>query len=163
VCSSDLDYLPVWADYSYPTRPTRLIWHGLTCRENYEQFFGAVVLFDCHDFERINGFSNDFAGWGWEDTDLRLRVEHAGLSIDRRDGTYMALPHKHNGYQDDGSLTPEAVRNRLRFEERIARLDFDHLCREDGLSDLRFQLLGSRNVRLDGGVLNHVFHHLVGI
>ncbi|MEL6348225.1 MAG: hypothetical protein AAFV53_34265, partial [Myxococcota bacterium] len=39
ICLHDVDYLPIDADYRYVNRPTRLIWHGLTLQENYEDFF----------------------------------------------------------------------------------------------------------------------------
>jgi len=34
VCFHDIDYLPIWADYSWSPRPARLVWHGLRLREN---------------------------------------------------------------------------------------------------------------------------------
>jgi hypothetical protein len=77
-CFHDVDYLPIWADYSYVERPTRLICHGVVRVENYEQLFGGVVAFNRADFERINGYSNDYWGWGYEDVDLRLRCIRAG-------------------------------------------------------------------------------------
>jgi glycosyltransferase involved in cell wall biosynthesis len=36
------------------------------------------------DFERVNGFDESFHGWGYEDTDLVLRMFHAGVM--RKDG-----------------------------------------------------------------------------
>jgi len=35
---------------------------------------GGVVAFSKHQFEKVNGFSNQFWGWGGEDDDLALRV-----------------------------------------------------------------------------------------
>jgi hypothetical protein len=66
-CFHDVDYLPVWTDYSYCLEPTHLIRHGLhpVCR--YPGFFGAVNLFNKEDFGKINGFSNEYWGWGEED------------------------------------------------------------------------------------------------
>lgn len=34
-----------------------------------------------HDFERINGFDEQFVGWGFEDCDLQDRLERAGLRV----------------------------------------------------------------------------------
>ncbi len=42
-CFHDVDYLPIWADYSYVERPTRLVWHGLDPQTDYRAFMGAVV------------------------------------------------------------------------------------------------------------------------
>src|SRR5689334_12088754 len=58
VCFHDVDYLPISADYSWSDRPARLCWHGLTLRENYESFFGAVVLMPNACFEALNGYPN---------------------------------------------------------------------------------------------------------
>ena len=41
----DVDYLPIWSDYSWSAMPLRLIWHGLSRREDWSNFFGAIVLF----------------------------------------------------------------------------------------------------------------------
>ena len=39
----------------------------------YASIFGGVGSFAKADFERINGFSNMFWGWGGEDDDLYQR------------------------------------------------------------------------------------------
>ena len=43
VCIHDVDYLPMWADYSWSQNPSRLIWHGLSLGEDHYSFFGAVM------------------------------------------------------------------------------------------------------------------------
>ena len=35
---------------------------------------GGVVAFSKDQFEKVNGFSNQFWGWGGEDDDLAMRV-----------------------------------------------------------------------------------------
>lgn len=67
VCIHDVDYMPMWADYSWTSNPARLIWHGLSMRENWETFFGAVSLLDKSVFTAVNGFPNCYWGWGPED------------------------------------------------------------------------------------------------
>jgi hypothetical protein len=64
VCFHDIDYLPIWADYSWSPTPARLVWYGLRMRENWEKFFGAVVLFDKAAFEHVNGYPIMFIGVG---------------------------------------------------------------------------------------------------
>ncbi|MBY0431813.1 MAG: galactosyltransferase, partial [Rhodospirillales bacterium] len=69
VCFHDVDYMPLWADYSYSAQPTRIIWYGadikpidpasnVRVQEHEESFFGAVVLFPNERFRQVNGFSN---------------------------------------------------------------------------------------------------------
>jgi len=132
----DVDYLPVQADYSPVSEPTRLIWHGLVLREDYEHFFSAVVSFPMRDFQRINGYSNRYWGWGFEDVELRLRCTLSGLRTGRRDGRFRPLPHPHNGFSAPGKPTEAAVANRARIRARLPTLAQDF--QQDGLSSLQF-------------------------
>jgi hypothetical protein len=148
VCFHDVDYLPLWADYSYTPSPTRLIWHGLKERENPETFFGGVVAFPNDAFARVNGYSNGYWGWGLEDFELGLRCDIAGLARARRDGTYRALPHPNAGYNEDRTLTAEASANRTLFLERRDRLA--DLMTTDGLSTAEFRITETTEVPTEG-------------
>jgi hypothetical protein len=156
----DVDYLPIWADYSFADRPTRLIWHGLRLREDYHGFFGAVVLVPAPLFERVNGFSNGYVGWGFEDTELLLRFRCCGIEVGFRDGTYIGLPHEDSGLER-GRASALAVANRERFLQRRERLAT--LLREDGLSDLRFDCRQSGPLLISGRPVPRVFLHRVEI
>ncbi len=118
-CFHDVDYLPIWADYSYVSRPTRLVWHGLDPKTPYHGFFGAVVAFNRFDFERINGYSNDYWGWGYEDGDVRKRCTLAGIEPDFRDGTFSTLAHPHRGYDDDATPTTDAQATARTFAAKL--------------------------------------------
>jgi hypothetical protein len=161
VCFHDVDYLPIWADYSYVRRPTRLIWHGLALQEDYGEFFGAVTMFNCTDFERVNGFSNDYWGWGFEDTDLRMRCARAGLTIDHRDGTFQSLPHEHRGFDKDGKPTDEARATAATYKTKQAGPPDQYL--RDGLSNLRFERVETRAVHAagNGAPFPRVEHHFI--
>ena len=65
----DVDMLPQKVDYTYSDIPLHLATDDLP----FEQYFGGITLFPVHEFERINGFSNKYWGWGFEDDDLRYR------------------------------------------------------------------------------------------
>ena len=80
ICFHDVDMLPKTADYSYPEYPTSLI-SELENKEGnvFFNYFGGITLFKIDDFVAINGYSNDYWGWGYEDTDLFYRVTHSGL------------------------------------------------------------------------------------
>lgn len=41
---------------------------------NNQKYFGGIVSFNIADFEKINGFPNNFWGWGGEDDELMKRV-----------------------------------------------------------------------------------------
>lgn len=83
LCFHDVDLLPLDADYSYPEYPSSLI----SDIENKDgdilfRYFGGVTIFNVEDFKGINGYSNNYWGWGFEDDDLFHRVTHGGLYFD---------------------------------------------------------------------------------
>jgi hypothetical protein len=49
----------------------------------YGGIFGGVSAMTRQQFQRMNGFSNDFWGWGGEDDDISTRVTLAGYKISR--------------------------------------------------------------------------------
>ena len=61
--------LPIDIDYSYSDKPLHLIPEDLP----FDSYFGGITLFPIDQFEKINGFSNLYWGWGFEDDDLRYR------------------------------------------------------------------------------------------
>lgn len=89
----DVDLLPLDVDYSYPEHgPVELVGK---IRDKYSSdkhftyylqkpefdYFGGVTLFTLEDFKKINGYSNRYTGWGFEDNDLLARCEEAGLEL----------------------------------------------------------------------------------
>lgn len=80
LCFHDVDMLPIDVDYSYPEFPTSLI-SELENKENniFYNYFGGITIFNVKDFILVNGYSNHYWGWGYEDTDLFYRVTNTGL------------------------------------------------------------------------------------
>mgnify|MGYP003865582359 CR=1 FL=1 len=80
----DVDLLPQsdlgnW--YSqYPTVPIHIarVWDRYS---NNPRYFGGVVSMSSVDFQRFNGFPNNFWGWGGEDDELQRRLEQVGLQF----------------------------------------------------------------------------------
>jgi hypothetical protein len=161
VCFHDVDYLPIWADYGWSAQPARLIWHGLALQEDRQRFFGGVVLFDNAAFARVNGYPNAYWGWGPEDLELGFRCDLSGLGFERRDGTYMALPHPNAGFTAPGVHSEEARRTHAVWAERSPRLE--RLMAEDGLASLKFTPLRQTRVTLEGQDQPPIFHHLIDI
>ena len=109
----DIDMLPIRADYSYSDKPTHLstkfqISNNLDTMDiPFPQYFGGVTMFTVENFERINGYSNEYWGWGFEDDDLFHRVRQVGLSTDIfKDPSYVAssTSMKFNGVDSYGTL-----------------------------------------------------------
>jgi len=84
----DVDMLPINADYSYTEEPTHLI-GSLDLPEGYSRdlfdtYFGGVTIFPSSIFESINGYTNEYFGWGFEDDNLLLRCKEVGIKLDSK-------------------------------------------------------------------------------
>ena len=84
MCFHDVDMLPEEADYSYPMKPTHLASQLSNYNYSlpYDEYFGGVTLFNKYDFEVVNGYSNEYWGWGYEDDDLLNRCISKDLPLD---------------------------------------------------------------------------------
>jgi hypothetical protein len=82
----DVDMLPVDVDYSYSDIPLHLATDFILeedekKREVFEEYFGGVTMFPIETFEKINGYSNKYWAWGYEDTDLLLRCKENNIEL----------------------------------------------------------------------------------
>jgi hypothetical protein len=85
VAFHDVDMLPIDVDYSYSEYPIHIAtnFNPKDVRIIFDEYFGGVTLFPIDVFEKINGFSNEYWGWGFEDNDLLYRciINHVELDI----------------------------------------------------------------------------------
>ncbi|KAL9965112.1 hypothetical protein ACROYT_G028865 [Oculina patagonica] len=83
----DVDLIPEddRNEYSCPSSPRHMSVAVDTFKYllPYENIFGGVGSFTREHFELINGFSNEFWGWGGEDDDLFRRITAKGLKLKR--------------------------------------------------------------------------------
>jgi hypothetical protein len=84
-CFHDVDLLPInqSCDYSYVEYPTHMavdvdVYDG---KIPFPEYIGGVLLFNREDFIKINGYSNEYWGWGMEDLDLLYRMRKHGLNL----------------------------------------------------------------------------------
>jgi hypothetical protein len=83
----DVDMLPLHVDYSYSDVPLHLVTNfseikNVKPKETFDEYFGGVTLFPMESFNKVNGYSNKYWGWGYEDTDLLLRCVKKNISLD---------------------------------------------------------------------------------
>ena len=101
----DVDMLPEDVDYSYSDKPLHLATH--LQEHDYEttffDYFGGVTMFTKEDFETINGFSNEYWGWGFEDDDLLVRCLESNLDIDKESNGLDDITEKECFKFDGGS------------------------------------------------------------
>ena len=87
----DVDMLPLnGVDYSYPDTPIHLV-SKLNKEEPFLDYFGGVTLFNVHDYKIINGYSNEYWGWGFEDDDLLNRCIEKKLPLESKE---FGIPEK---------------------------------------------------------------------
>lgn len=106
----DIDMLPISdeCDYSYPDSPTHLA-TNVEAHDNklpYPQYFGGVVLINREDFEKANGYSNEYWGYGFEDLDLLYRLERSGAYLEK----YYDLNQTYERY-DSNDILPYRIEN----------------------------------------------------
>tara|TARA_Y100000592_G_C5449650_1_gene307994 strand:- start:771 stop:1454 length:684 start_codon:yes stop_codon:yes gene_type:complete len=144
----DIDMLPEKnSDYSYCDTPTHLAQRleELAFKNPtqgwgryYKEYFGGVTMFNREDFIKINGYSNNYWGWGKEDDDLRLRCIKEGLTIKTRQNLYHSLQHsktreKHpdfrNNWDNLNKLKMDNTKSYLK--EGLNTLEYDFVDVED--------------------------------
>ena len=96
-------------------------------------FFGAVTAFAASDFQRINGFSNSFWGWGGEDDQLYMRVLSEKLAPTRTfEGLSTPVLHYKTLVHEKAKPNP----NRMKVMEQVSKK-----FKTDGLIDLKYKRL----------------------
>ncbi|XP_037381400.1 beta-1,4-galactosyltransferase 4 [Talpa occidentalis] len=101
-------------------------------RLRYSGYFGGVTALSREQFFKVNGFSNNYWGWGGEDDDLRLRVELQRMKITRplpEVGKYTMIFHT----RDRGN---EVNKDRMKLLHQVSKV-----WRTDGLSSCIYKLL----------------------
>ena len=83
----DIDMLPIDVDYLYSEVPLHMatnfiVEEGEKERSLFDTYFGGVTMFPSEQFEQIDGYSNKYWGWGYEDNDLLLRCEEKFIQLD---------------------------------------------------------------------------------
>ena len=109
----DIDMIPIKADYSYSDIPVHLISEfnlpdGVS-RELFDDYFGGVTLFPTNIFKQINGYTNEYFGWGFEDDNLLLRCKENHIKLDSKKVVQSARDGI--GLQFDGSKSYVGVKN----------------------------------------------------
>jgi len=85
----DVDMLPIDVDYSYSEVPLHLATHFELEYEKaknleFDDYFGGVTILCNSVFEKVNGYSNLYWGWGFEDDDLLFRCFQKNIPLDKK-------------------------------------------------------------------------------
>tara|TARA_B110000285_G_scaffold235601_1_gene318535 strand:- start:39463 stop:40143 length:681 start_codon:yes stop_codon:yes gene_type:complete len=93
ICFHDVDLLPhpdIVHEYTIPL-PENTVRHIGRAWKRYDtdMYLGGILMIRVSDFMRINGYPNDFWGWGGEDDELRDRINDHNMTIQRCKGTIL--------------------------------------------------------------------------
>jgi hypothetical protein len=108
----DVDMIPHTVDYRYENRPTLLATNFIDINnkitQSFDGYFGGVTLFPIDQFKKINGYSNEYWGWGFEDDDLLWRCDHLKLPLykQKKDIHYKSTTSLHFNGVDSSVTSP---------------------------------------------------------
>jgi N-terminal domain of galactosyltransferase/N-terminal region of glycosyl transferase group 7 len=155
-CFHDIDYLPIWADYGWVDEPSGIVWYGAEERpvapgrssvamrhRNLGDFFGGAFMVPNELFRQVNGYSNEYWGWGYEDADLVRRFTAADIRCGRRKGTFSPLDHDSDALDPTGKVKPLVDVN---YELCIRKWSPGAPPTEDGLSTISYEVLGREKI-----------------
>jgi hypothetical protein len=141
ICIHDIDMIGENFDYSYENHVVHLSARQKERKyeEFYEKYLGGVTLFPKELFISINGFSNEYWGWGAEDDDLRLRCDVIGAKVQRKQGRFYSLPHERIQWKDRPQKSPGYIENVQRlnkFKKQNHNQQLETL-KNDGLNNVK--------------------------
>lgn len=106
---------------------------GYSTSGYFSHYFGGITAFTREQYRRINGFSNNYFGWGAEDDDLLYRTHNIYKRHHRRPGhinRYTSLDHK-----------GQSVINEQRFSQlNEAAGKYNKIGISEGLSNLKYKV-----------------------
>lgn len=170
LCLHDVDLLPqpVLGPY-YARLPGRKPLHvgGAWKRYPYDSYVGGVITLSREHAARINGFPNNFWGWGGEDDALSSRMQATGLFPPERpgretDNAYVDLEEQliaQRGGVRAGTSAKAGGRNEWRNLLKREQMDEQKAgWRDNGVNSCAFTVVGCRAVNPDVSVVTVDLH-----
>ncbi|XP_034399565.1 beta-1,4-galactosyltransferase 1 [Cyclopterus lumpus] len=105
----------------------------------YNQYFGGVSSMSKEQYLKINGFPNNYWGWGGEDDDIFNRLSSKGMSISRPSGDVGKCRMIHHDRDKQNDPNPQ------RFD-RIAHTR--ETMHKDGINSLSYQVVKTEKLDL---------------
>jgi ubiquitin C-terminal hydrolase len=108
----------------------------------YAGFMGGVLSISSEDFSQINGFPNNFWGWGGEDEDLKFRMLLSDKCIVRPESK------KYDKYKElKHALTQEDKTSVITQEKELVLDDIvNNKWKKNGLNDLKYDILKQSSI-----------------
>ena len=118
----------------YPFKPIHLahIWTKYSVSGKY---FGGVNSFNKEDFRKINGYPNNYWGWGGEDDELYDRVVNSNLTvINPKNGKYKEMEHEKPTKAEENPF-PNKMKLRLQHNK----------WKENGLNNVKYRFVKNKD------------------
>ena len=137
----DVDMIPMrnlvknGPDYSYSEIPVHMASAASQFNYSlpYQGYFGGVTKFSRKSFEDVNGYSNEYWGWGAEDDDILYRCHLAGVKVQRQEnGFYESLNHERSIGEEDYKKNIERIRKMW-----AEKLDW----KNEGLNSCKYEVI----------------------
>ena len=127
-----VDLLPIDANYLVD-KTTKL------CYKDHDPngHFYKAIAFKSSDFKAINGFSNNYWGWGLEDDDMFIRLNSKNIIPDVLIDNYRRLSTDGNGTTDEEHYSP-LYNSNYGF---LGELQISNNCEISGLNNLSYKLI----------------------
>ncbi|KAK3786623.1 hypothetical protein RRG08_027581 [Elysia crispata] len=145
IAMHDVDLLPLNEElrYDFPENgPYHLAAPHLHPLYHYKTFVGGILLLRSKDFEKLNGLSNKYWGWGREDDEFFVRMKKAKLKLSR-----------------PGNLTSGIKTFKHIHDKKKRRRDYDkffdqrektkRLDKQTGLHSLNYKVDSIRHLTVD--------------
>jgi hypothetical protein len=120
----------------YPVNPVHIAW-GIS-KYTYHRFLGGVLSISMKDFDKVNGYPNEFWGWGGEDDALRNRLIRIGKKFIRPTVKDIAEEQEHPHAGDVPSLVNENKRKQV--------IEDYGKWRKDGLNSNHFKVIEKKSL-----------------
>jgi len=112
---------------------------------------GGIIKFNKYIFNKINGYPNEYWGWGCEDKTLQNRAEFLGTNIHKNIRSNDNKKHEYFKIDDVGDRQPDSTFNiRTDFEYyKFNNLSHDEKHKNmllSGLNNLEYKILERQNL-----------------
>ncbi|XP_017142607.1 beta-1,4-galactosyltransferase 7 [Drosophila miranda] len=148
IAMHDVDLLPRNDDllYEYPSNmgPLHIAGPKLHPKYHYDNFVGGILLVRREHFQKMNGMSNQYWGWGLEDDEFFVRIRDAGLQVTRpqniKTGINDTFGHIHNRHHRKRDT-------QKCFNQKEMTRKRDH---KTGLDNVKYKILKVQGLTIDG-------------
>ncbi|KAK3704746.1 hypothetical protein QZH41_009749 [Actinostola sp. cb2023] len=179
IAMHDVDLLPLNKKlfYGYPEKgPFHVSAPHLHPKYHYRTFVGGILMMSVEHFEKVNGLSNNFWGWGREDDELYQRMMEAGLTIYRHGKKHITTGYNTFEHDHDPEVRKRDYKRLFNqrkvieyFNEKkklklfLKLLNLLHLYlasfrrdRKTGISNIDYEIMSKKELTIDGAPLTIV-------